>query len=90
MPNVTFTDALRRYFPTLADGPHGAANLLELLEQLDGDYPGIRNYLLDDQRRVRPHVAIGIDGTFCRVRSAEEIALGDVKELRIVQALSGG
>jgi molybdopterin synthase sulfur carrier subunit len=62
----------------------------ELIASLEPDYPLLRNYIFDDQGRVRQHIAIFVDGAL-RPRSsvlAEQVAHDT--EVYVLQALSGG
>lgn len=89
MPHVSFTPNLRRHLdapPLDVAGDTVAA----VLEQVFREQPELRGYLLDDQGRLRRHVAVFVDGR--RVRDTE--SLGDTvsphSEVCVVQALSGG
>ncbi len=63
------------------------ATLGAVLDDLEGQFPGIRFRMIDEQERVRPHIRFFVNGaqTF-DLRQP----LGDRDELTIVQALSGG
>ena len=52
--------------------------------------PGLRGYVLDDQGRVRRHVAIYLNGQpiVDRVRLSDPVAPHD--EIYVFQALTGG
>jgi molybdopterin converting factor small subunit len=63
--------------PTLAD----------VLTALDAAYPGIRFRMVDEARRVRPHVQIFVNGVIERNPAA---VLAPGAEIMIVGALSGG
>jgi sulfur carrier protein ThiS len=54
------------------------------------DRPLLRGYILDDQGRLRRHVAVYINGQPAkdRITLSDRIAPGD--EIAIFQALSGG
>lgn len=89
MPHVSFTPNLRRHLdapPLDVAGDTVAA----VFEQVFDEQPELRGYLLDDQGRLRRHVAVFVDGR--RVRDTE--SLGDPvspsSEVCVVQALSGG
>ncbi|MBK9014007.1 MAG: molybdenum cofactor biosynthesis protein MoaD [Saprospiraceae bacterium] len=90
MPTVKFTYALRRFFPNLKDTEVSAQDLPKLLHCIDGHYPGIRNYIVDERGALRKHVLIFIDGE--QINDREK--LGDqftaTSEIYIVQSLSGG
>lgn len=83
---VLIPSALRSYTErgeTEADG----ATLGALLSDLDGQYPGIRFRMIDEQERIRRHIRIFVNGEQAR-DLAQPLAATD--EVIIVQALSGG
>ena len=90
MPTVKFTYALNRFFKGLKDTPAEGVTLKEVLKQIDGRYPGIKNYILDEQGSLRRHVNIFIDGTLINDRTTLSDPFSDNSEIYIIQALSGG
>lgn len=90
MPTVKFTYALRRFFSGLDDLPANGKTMKDVLKEIDTAYPGIRNYILDDQGRLRRHVNIFIDGTLIRDRVQLSDPFDEKSEICIMQALSGG
>jgi molybdopterin synthase sulfur carrier subunit len=62
-------------------------SLGDLLAALDADYPGIRFRIFDEQRRLRPHIQIFVNGAVQRNPDAQLPAGADIM---IVSALSGG
>jgi molybdopterin synthase sulfur carrier subunit len=85
MPSVVFTAHLRR----LAPAPFvavGGANVREALDEVFTANPVLRDYVLDDQRRLRRHIALFVDGR--RARLEDGVAPG--AEIHVLQALSGG
>lgn len=90
MPTVEFTDVLRRFFPELQPTQTEEGSLYDIVAHLDQQYPGLRNYVLDDQGNVRKHVAIAVNGAFVREKTARAILLDADASLLILQALSGG
>jgi molybdopterin converting factor small subunit len=63
------------------------ATLIELLADLDRQYPGLRFRVIDEQDEMRPHMRFFVNG--------EQIfdlthSLCPTDEVQIVQALSGG
>lgn len=89
MPQVTFTSNLRRHLD-MPSMDVGGETVAEVFEQVFAAQPELRGYLLDDQGRLRRHVAVFVDG--CRVKDTR--SLGDAvsadSEVCVVQALSGG
>lgn len=59
----------------------------DVLLDLDGQYPGIRFRMVDEQGRVRPHMRVFVNG-----RQVFDLAtaVSGTDTLHIVQALSGG
>ena len=53
-------------------------------------FPGIENYLIDDQRVLRKHVNIFVNGSLIKDREQLTDALTSDSEVYIMQALSGG
>ena len=90
MPTVKFTYALRRFFPQLKDTPVTSTGLPDLLRNIDGQYPGIRNYILDEQGALRKHVLIFINGEQITDRETLSDPFGADSEIYIMQSLSGG
>ena len=89
MTLVKFTPNLKRFFPSLEPFESTKGTILELIDELDQKYPGIKGYILDDQGNVRKHVQIFIGDEMLQDRN--NISEPIVKEdIYIMQALSGG
>ena len=58
----------------------------EALRHLERTYPKLLGWVLDDQGRVREHVAVFLDGE----RVHDQVALAEADRLEIVGAVSGG
>ena len=86
---VSFAPSLQR---------HGAAPVREaegdtvgaVLDAALADDPRLRAYVLDDQGRVRKHVAIYLGGARDAGRVGLDHRLGPRDEIFVFQALSGG
>ncbi|HEX4742148.1 MAG TPA: MoaD/ThiS family protein [Caulobacteraceae bacterium] len=89
MATIAFTPHLRQVGPTRPTAC-GGATLGEALQALEPDYPLLRGYLLDDQGRLRRHVAVFVDGVMRSRETALGLALSDNSDVYIFQALSGG
>jgi molybdopterin converting factor small subunit len=63
------------------------STLGEVLDDLDRQFPGIRFRIVDEQRQLRKHVNVWLDGERCRDLAAP---LEGIEEVVIMQALSGG
>lgn len=90
MPVVRFTSNLKRFYPNLSECKVEATNIAELIANTDTIYPGIKNYLVDDQDSLRKHVNIFINNTMIQDRKTLGDELKGQDEVYIMQALSGG
>ena len=90
MPTVKFTYALKRFFPDLKELPVQSDSLPSLLNNIDQQYPGIQNYIVDERGSLRKHVNIFIDGELIKDREGLSDVVGEKSEVYIMQALSGG
>jgi len=62
-------------------------NLGEVLIDLDGQFPGIRFRMVNEQDKLRPHMRIFINNTSIR---SLDVELSATDEVIILQSLSGG
>ena len=89
MVRVVFAPALQRHVE-LPPQTVAGVTLREVLDHALGDNPRALRYILDDQRALRHHMLIFIDG----VKIADRVKLSDaVKEtsnVYVMQSLSGG
>ncbi len=90
MITVHFTRNLRRFFGDLPSTQADAANVANLLVDLEAQHPGIRGYLVEDDGSLRKHVNIFVSGDMIRDRERLGDALPDGCDVHIIQALSGG
>ena len=58
----------------------------EVLDSLFSQEPGLRNHLVDERGRIRPHVLIFVDAA----RADLETPVGAGSEVQVLQAVSGG
>lgn len=89
MPTVRFTHNIQRHVacPTRAAA---GATLREVLDSYFGGNPQARGYVLDDQGRLRQHMAAFIDGRQIRDRERMSDPVAPGATVDVVQALSGG
>lgn len=93
MVRVAFTHHLHRFFPALAEEPTlevEAGDVAELVGRLDARFPGLGGYLVDDNRALRQHVIIFVNGQPVQDRRRLSDPLDDHASVHIMQALSGG
>ena len=88
MAQVHFTAHLRHVAP--ADAVEAAGeSVRQALSAVFGRYPALRSYVLDDQDRLRLHIAVFVDGVHVRKDILDHPLRAD-SELYVLQALSGG
>ena len=89
MARVAFTANLERHLSCPVQTVPGDS-VRAVLDAVFATQPRLRSYILDDQGRVRRHVAIYVNGD----RIADRNRLGDpvteADEVFVFQALSGG
>ena len=90
MPLIKFTPNLKRFYPQLEPVTSSNLNLIDMIDEVDDQYPGIRSYILDEQGRLRKHVQIFIGENLIRDRSGLSDKITENDEVYIMQALSGG
>ena len=88
MAKVFFTAHLREVAPRGEIDAKGAT-VRAALDEVFAAYPMLKGYVLDDQERLRLHIAVFVDGVHVRQNVLEHPLRGD-SELYIMQALSGG
>jgi hypothetical protein len=88
MAKVFFTAHLKRVAPPQPVEAAGAT-VGEVLAAVFERYPAVRGYILDDQDRLRLHVAIFVDDVHVR-RDFLSYPLQPASEVHVLQALSGG
>jgi molybdopterin synthase sulfur carrier subunit len=84
---VRIPTPLRSYTDQRAVVDASGATVSEVLDDLDGQFPGIRFRVVDEQNRLRQHMKIWLDD-----QPVEDLAtpVGQAAEVTIMQALSGG
>lgn len=89
MPVVQFTANLARQ--TSAPSCEVAGKTVrEALDAVFAQHPQLRSYVLDDQKAVRKHVVVFVDGTAVTDRKDLSDAVTPQAEIFVMQALSGG
>jgi molybdopterin synthase sulfur carrier subunit len=89
MTTLAFTPNLARHVETPTARVEGDT-LREALERYFEANPRVRGYVLDDQGRVRKHVAIFVNQALARDRVGLTDPIDERDEIFIAQALSGG
>ena len=90
MAKVKFTSALKRFFPSLTEMDIPGNSVKEALNHIEQHYPGILNYLTEDNGQLRQHINIFLKGELIKDRVTLKDPVNPRDELLIFQALSGG
>ncbi|MEZ5668489.1 MAG: MoaD/ThiS family protein [Alphaproteobacteria bacterium] len=89
MATVNFTAHLRRVAPAGSVSAEGDT-VGAVLGQVFAGYPKLGTYVLDDQGRLRKHVAIFVDGERVMNDAVLDHEVRPDAEIYVMQALSGG
>jgi len=84
---VLIPTPLRNYTKKQREVDAAGATMAELLADLDRQFPGIRFRMIDEQGKLRPHIAMFVGTKAVRDLSTP---ISPDTELMIVAALSGG
>lgn len=66
------------------------ATVRAVLDVVFGEHPRLETYVLDDQRALRKHMRILVDGLAIRDLEKQSDAVSPDAEVWVMQALSGG
>ncbi len=89
MASLAFTPHLRNVIdPT--PRPVAGATVRDALEACFEESPAARGYVLDDQGRLRKHVAIFLNNSRGDPATILETSVSETCEIFVMQALSGG
>jgi hypothetical protein len=89
MPTVRFTHNIQRHVACPPREVSGRT-LRDALDDYFKSNEAARGYVLDDQGRLRHHMAAFIDGRQIRDREAMSDSVPDDAVIDVVQSLSGG
>ena len=89
MARVAFTANLERHLSCPVQNVPGDS-VRAVLDAVFATQPRLRSYILDDQDRVRRHVAIYLNGDRIADRDRLGDPVGEADEVFVFQALSGG
>ena len=90
MIKVKFTSALKQFFPDLRAREFEGTSIKEIIASIEAIYPGMQNYLLEEDGSLRKHVNIFVRDEMMTDRDTLSDTLAEGDEVLIFQALSGG
>lgn len=66
------------------------STVAEVLEDIERQFPGVRDYVVDDAGTLRPYVNIFVGEQWIRDRKGLSDQVEETDEITVMQALSGG
>jgi len=90
MVTVKFTRALKRFYPSLDTVELEGGDVKTIVDAINIQYVGLKDYIVDEQGILRKHVNIFVDGEMIQDREELSDRLSPNSEVYIMQALSGG
>ena len=90
MPTIEFTTQLAQHVECPITGQVEAGTLGQALETLFAEHPRLKEYVIDEQGRIRQHISVFVDGEMLPQRDALDVPLNDRSEVFVMQAISGG
>jgi molybdopterin synthase sulfur carrier subunit len=90
MPSVRIPTPLRKLTSDKDEVTINAANIAELIEQMEAQYPGIKNRLCDETGNVRRFINLYVNNEDIRFLSGKETALKEGDIVSIIPAIAGG
>jgi len=90
MPQVRFTAALKRFYPELQPTEVEGKTVAEIVKALNNRYPGLPDYIIEENGALRKHVHIFIGNDMIKDRQQLQDAVKPNDDVYIMQALSGG
>ncbi|NET08911.1 MAG: MoaD/ThiS family protein [Symploca sp. SIO2B6] len=88
--NVLIPTPLHKFTGGKASVECEAANITELMDVLDTEFPGIKNRLCDENGDLRRFINFYVDEEDIRFLNGEKTSLAEAKEVSIVPAVAGG
>jgi sulfur-carrier protein len=89
MVMVHFTSNLRRHVDCMSVECTGVT-VQDVLDQVFKINERLQTYVLDDQGQLRKHMSVLLDGQTVKDRAKFSDSVHGVKEIWVMQALSGG
>ena len=90
MAVVRIPSPLRRYTNNQSKVESNGANIAELIENLETQYPGVKSRLCDDSGQIKRYVNIFVNGEEIRTLQGSETTVADKDEVSIIPAMAGG
>jgi len=90
MATVRIPSPLRRYTNSQSKVQSNGANILELINNLEAQYPGVKTRLCDENGQIKRYVNVFVNGEEIRTLQGAETEISEKDEVSIVPAMAGG
>lgn len=90
MPSVRIPTPLRKLTSEKDEVVISASNVGELIEEMENQFPGIKNRLCDESGNVRRFINLYVNNEDIRFLNGKETALKDDDIVSIIPAIAGG
>ncbi len=90
MTTVRIPSPLRRYTNSQSKVNGTGANIGELLDNLEAQFPGIKSRLCDENNQIKRYVNVFVNQEEIRTLQGSETPLSETDEVSIVPAMAGG
>lgn len=86
MPLVCLHGPLRQLTGGVGEHQLTAGRVLDLLRELERDYPALSGWIVDERGLIRRHINVFVDGE----RGGEQTAVAAQARVEILPAITGG
>lgn len=90
MPSVRIPTPLRKLTAEKDEVSISAVNIGELIEEMESQFPGIKNRLCDESGNVRRFINLYVNNEDIRFLNGKETALKEDDVVSIIPAIAGG
>ncbi|HML94316.1 MAG TPA: MoaD/ThiS family protein [Thermodesulfobacteriota bacterium] len=90
MPSVRIPTPLRKLTADKDEVSISAANVNELIETLESQFPGIKNRLCDESGNLRRFINLYVNNEDIRFLNGKETSLKEEDVVSIIPAIAGG
>lgn len=90
MPSVRIPTPLRKLTAEKDEVIISAGNVVELIDEMESQYPGIKERLCDESGNVRRFINFYVNNEDIRFLDGKETALNEEDIVSIIPAIAGG
>jgi len=90
MPSVRIPTPLRKLTTDKDEVNISAANIAQLIDEMESRYPGIKSRLCDESGNVRRFINLYVNNEDIRFLKGKETALNEGDIVSIIPAIAGG